>query len=166
MQDKFYKKFIKPRSLEPDRQNREVVLNWLLTGFMGLAIVAMLNVLASLIIRHELYIMTRLVFIAGLFGFLLILYTLSRRYRQQGLVSLLLVSILFGQAAFVLYRWGIINPNGILLLSLSVIMAGILLGARYSLYSVGIIALLLTGLEYSKANHYFYPDLDWMRLTR
>lgn len=163
MQHKFYKKFIEPSSSDPDYQNREIVLNWLLAGLLGLIVVAFLNVLASLTLRHKSYILSRLFAIALLFIFSLSLYVFSRKQQKQSLAAVVLVAIFFLSASFVLYRWGIADSEGITLFSLSIIMAGILLGARYSLYMLVLVSLTLTGLQYAKSQRYVNPDLSWMR---
>jgi signal transduction histidine kinase len=163
MQHKLYKKFIAPRSLEVDYQNREVVLNWLLVGFMGLVVAAALGVLSDLIFKRELYLLSRLVSIGLVFVFSLLLYEFSRRNQKQKLAAVILVAAFFCAASFVLYQWSIFNADASVLFSLSIIIAGILLGSRYSLYMVGIIALTLSYAEYAVSHHYFQPDLSWMR---
>jgi signal transduction histidine kinase len=60
------------------------------------------------------------------------------------------------------FHWGLLLPTGLLLFSLSVVMAGILIGARYSLYVTCIIVIVMAGLQYGKVSGKLHPDLSWV----
>ncbi len=159
---RLYNIFIAPRATDPNVQNQEAVLNWLLAGSLGLALAAFINTLASFFMIHAAYLALRLAVVVCLFGFIALLLALSR-VRQQLLVpSVVLVGIFFAAAVSVVYRWDIINPVGILLFSVVIVMAGILLGARFSLYAALLTGLVLTVLVYGKAHHFWTPDLAWI----
>src|SRR5690606_37278718 len=77
-------------------------------------------------------------------------------------VAPVLLSVLLAAAIMVLYSWGLLTPTGLLLLGLVVVMSGILLGSRFSLYMVAASILALSGLEYAKMRGWISPDLSWM----
>lgn len=159
----FHKQLIEPRSKDPNVQNQEAVLNWLLVGSLGLAIMAFVNDLFSLVALRDKYILGRLLIIAGVFICFGLLLMLSRRGQRLREPSIVLVSLLFAAALSVVYQWGILAPTGILLFSLVIIIAGILLSAASSLYLAFVTVLVLSGLEYAKAHHYLSPNLAWER---
>jgi len=61
------------------------------------------------------------------------------------------------------YHWGLLVPTAILLFSVVIVMAGILLGARYSLYMAAVIFISLAGLQFVQEMHHLKPDLTWMK---
>lgn len=60
------------------------------------------------------------------------------------------------------YRWGLLLPTSLLLFSLAVVMAGILIGARYSLYMACTIAVVLAIFQYGEAHSSWHPNLSWV----
>ena len=159
---RLYEIFIAPRAADPNAQNQEVVLNWLLVGSLGLALAAFTNTLVSSFVTHEAYLAPRLAVVLGVLGLFGFLLALSRSHRQPVVPPVVLVAIFFAAAVLVAYQWDIINPVGILLFSVVIVMAGILLGGRFSLYAALLTGLVLTVLVFGKAHHYWSPDLDWM----
>jgi signal transduction histidine kinase len=158
-----YKTFIAPRSIEPNVQNQEVVLNWLLVGSLGLTLAAFISTLADLVVLHATYLFIRLVLVTGLFGFFGLLLLLSRHYRQRIVPSVVLVAIFFLAATSVVFQWDISNPFGILLFSVAIVMGGILLNARFSLYMAILTCLVLSMYMYGKVHGYWSPDMSWLR---
>lgn len=158
---RFYRTFIEPRNSDPNTRNQEVVLNWLLVGSLGLAAVAFINELFSFLILNDAYLLARLAVIGGFILFFGSLLVLSRRQKRQVLSSIALLAVLFAAGLWVVYEWGILAPTGILLFSLVIVMAGILLSARFSLYVALLTTAVLAALEYAKAHHHIKPNLDW-----
>ena len=156
-----YKILIAPHSGDPNTSNQEIVLNWLLVGSLALAFMAFVNTLFSFVALHDAYLLFRLLAIVCIFTFFGILLGLSRRKQQQVVPSIVLVSIFFGAAVFAVYSWDILVPIGLLLFSLVIVMAGILLSARFALYMALLTAVSLSFVEYAKAHHYLHPNLSW-----
>jgi signal transduction histidine kinase len=158
-----YHTLIEPHSSDPNVRNQEVVLNWLLVGSLCLAGLAFVNTLFSFVVLHDSYLLPRLSAIVGLFWLFGVLLGLSRRKQHQVLPSIVLISIFFASASWIVYQWGILAPTGILLFSLAIVTAGILLNARFALYAALLITLTLSIMEYAKAHHYVHPSLAWER---
>lgn len=158
---RLYKALIAPHSGDPSSRNREVVLNWLLVGSLALTAVAFTSELFSYFAAGHGYVLTRLLIIAGVLLFFGVLLALSRQRQWQHLPPFTLVAIFFLAALGVVAQWGILAPTGVLIFSLVIVMAGILLGARYSLYLALLTVLGLSGIEYAKPH--LRPNLSWQK---
>ncbi len=158
----FYKKFIRPLSTDTDQAEREIVLNYLLVGIFGLAVVALIDTVFAPIISHESYqadrVLTNVITVALIVG-LYILARYGRRYRTVAVILTLLIAAFGCDIAF---SWGVLNTNSILLFSLAVVMAGVLIGARYSLYMTVGIAAVLAFLQHGESTGALHPDLTWL----
>ncbi|HEY5442487.1 MAG TPA: HAMP domain-containing sensor histidine kinase [Candidatus Saccharimonadales bacterium] len=140
-----------------------MVLNWLLVGSLGLTLAAFVNALADLLTLQASYLLMRLFIVGGLFAFFGFLLLLSRRYRQRIVPSVVLVAIFFLAATAVVFRWDVINPFGVLLFSLAIVMGGILINARFSLYLAILTGLVLSVCLYGKVHDYWSPNLQWLQ---
>ena len=163
MRRKFYNLFIKPISKDSDQAEREVVLNYLLIGILGLSIIAFIVTLLAPVISGEPAFPGRLVnnFITILF--IVVLYFTARYIKQYRLVAVLLTSLIALFGCFIGSQWSILDPHSALLLSLAVVMASILIGARYSLYLVAVLITVLIYLQHGQSTGSLHPDLSWMR---
>lgn len=162
----FYNRFIRPFSKESEQAEREVVLNWLLLGTIGLAGVAFIDTIIGFVILRDMHLAAfelRSLSILLIMGIVWILYLAARYRRQEGPVAILLVSVILAGAFGMVLHWGLLLPTAIGLFCLAVVMAGILINARGSLYVAAVAAILLAGLQYGKAVGYLHPDLTWMR---
>ena len=138
------------------------MLNWLLVGSLVLALLAFVNAAFTFVVLEETYLWPRLVIIFGLFLLFAALLALSRRRQQQRLPSIVLLSIFFFSAFWLVYQWGILVPDGALLFSLVIVIAGMLLNARSSLYVALLATTVLGALEYAKAHNHIQPDFSWL----
>jgi len=116
-----------------------------------------------LILLRESFTITRFFSVLIILLFWIGLYSLSRLKQKHTLASVILVGLFFGLACFLTFEWGIFIPAGVLMFSLVIIMAGILLGARYSLYAALATSTVLIGLEVAKAHHWIMPNVAWMQ---
>jgi len=164
MRRAIYKLFIAPRQQDEDTRNRELVLNVLLSGMLLLAVITLLLLLGSYFLAKETYVAGRIVTVAVVVVFLLSLFGLSRRGHFRT-AALLLVGVHFLLANLVLYKWGIVVPAGVLLDGLVIVLAGILLGPRYSLYVAGAAVVCMMTLEVAASNGWYQPDLSWITAT-
>jgi signal transduction histidine kinase len=73
-----------------------------------------------------------------------------------------LTVLVAGIGCFIALQWGLLDPYAVLLLSLSVVMAGILIGARYSLYVVAVLTVLLLYFQHGQTTDSLHPDLSWL----
>lgn len=162
MINKLYSQLIEPRSKDPNTRTREVVLNYLLLGSFFLIIAESLTALFGLIVFQHYYLGGRLMFMV-IVGLLVAgLYLFARLRQQQTWAAFIFVTIFLLLASFVVFHWGTVTPTGVLLFGLVIVMAGVLLGARYSVYFALFIAVLLSCLELAKINGLVHPDLAWM----
>lgn len=162
MLQNFYQTFIRPTSQSQDSRNRELVLNFLLLAVFGLALVSLGVTIVSFIVFREHFFAVRTLIIlaalAGTYG----LYWLSRYRQQQRLVSFILVLFFFIIATFLVYQWGVLIPTGSLMFGLAIIMASILLGARYALYSLLVVLVVMTTVAIGQDHGFLQPSLNWM----
>lgn len=166
MYKRIYQKFIEPQSKDPDTYSRQLVLNWLMVGIIIFTLFTIINSFISLVFLREHYVWLRFTFIVLLAVAWVALYAFSRRKATGQLIAkFCIVGSFLIFASFILYRWGPINPTGIVLFGLVIVMAGILLGARYSLYAAVGISAILFGVEFANLQGWIHPDIQWMRRT-
>lgn len=158
----FYNRFIKPLSEDSDQAEREIVLNYLLVGIFGLAVITLAASFIGPLVSGEPVHPLRLLNMFLNTLFIIGLYFVARYRRHYTLVAAIITLLiaLFGCA--VAKQWGILDPYGVLLLGLAVVMASILIGARYALYvAIGLMVVLFY-LQHGQANGSLHPDLSWM----
>jgi signal transduction histidine kinase len=160
---KIYRQWIEPRSKDPDQRNRELVLNWLMTGTICLIAVQFVNLLASLSIRHKGHVLPRIFVLGLLLSGFVALFIYTRRYGRLIYAKFALLAMFTVFTFYVLYQWSILNPVGILLGALTIVMASILFRARYSLFTAIALGLILSFVEIAKARGYIEPDVSWMQ---
>lgn len=158
----FYKNFIRPLSTDTDQAEREIVLNYLLVGIFGLAVVALIDTILAPIISHETYqsgrVATNLVTVLIIIG----LYAAGRYGRRYRTIAVILTLLIAAFGVDIAISWGVLNSNGLLLFRVAVVMAGVLIGARYSLYMTLIIAAVLIWLQHGESDGSLHPDLSWL----
>ncbi len=160
---RFYTKFIEPRSSDPDTRNRELILNYLLMGIFLLASLAFLGAFISMVFSGKGYMVGRLVNGGIVTLIFALLYYLARVKRLLRAVSFVLISLLVFIIGSMMCQWGLFTPAGLLLSALVIVMSGILLGARYSLYTLCFLAALFGILQYGDTKGLIVPDTTWMQ---
>jgi len=163
MSHRLYRIFIEPRQYDADIRNREIVLNMLLAstlGLLGLAFV-LLVVLWVGFNDHDVSATTAGIGLAALF--VGSLYRLSRTGHYRSAATLL-VCLYFLLATAVATFWGVATPAGPLLYGLVIVLAGILLGPRYSIYFAAGITALLAGLQLAAERGVIHPDWSWLAI--
>lgn len=93
---------------------------------------------------------------------LLYLGVLRKNTHAQTVASSLLISLLFLGGCSIIAKWGIVNPYGVVLFGLIIVMSGILLGARYALFAAIAITLTYLLFEYARYKSYVIPDTSWI----
>lgn len=160
---KLYLILIEPRSINRDTRNREIVLNYILLGVLILTSVEFIGALFGFIFLEQKYTVYRLLSILMSAFIFSILYWFARNRQKQKTVSFIVVAILIGLGLLVAIQWGTVTPTGVLLFGLIIIISGILLGSRSSIYIAILISLSLTILELLKAQGVIRPDESWMQ---
>lgn len=158
-----YNTFVKPRSKQTDQAEREVVLNYLLLGIICLSVIALLDALLQLTVSQDRYLTARILGIGGTLLFFIALYTAARYRDQARNAAIILTFFTTLLACLVDFRWGLLVPTGIALLCLSIVMAGILVSARYAFYTALLIVLAMSCLQYAQSHGGWRPDTVWMQ---
>lgn len=162
MRRKLYNRFIKPISTDTDQAEREVVLNYLLVGMLALSIVAFVVILLGPLISHLPSHPDRLLGNFLTILFIVGLYSAARYKQQYKLVAIMLTLLVTLFGCFVALQWSMWDPYSVLLLSLAVVMAGILIGARYSLYVISCVSIILVYCQHGQSTGSLHPDLSWL----
>lgn len=154
--NRFYKRLIEPRQQTEDLRSRELVLNVLVTGTIGIFAVAFLLLLQSWATHND-YVATRTITVAaGLFAAFSVYYlSRSGRFRPAAYILVALYSLL---ATGVIYRWGVIVPVGILLYGLVLTLSGMLLGGRTIPYTLGIVIGVMAVVRTLQIDGVVHPD--------
>lgn len=158
----FYYRFIRPISTDSDQAEREIVLNFLLVGILALSVVSLIVTLLGPVISQEPFHGVRLLGMSANVLFIVGLYFAARYKQQYKLVAVILTLLIASFGCFVALQWGLLNTNGMMLFSLAVVMAGILIAARYALYLTCFLAIVLAFLQHGESTDRLHPDLSWL----
>ncbi len=163
MRHPLYNQFIKPTSTDSDLAEREIVLNYLLIGILVLSLVSFIVTLFSgPLASHGPGYFLRLFYNFVTSAFIVGLYVAARYRKRYKAVAVILTLLVTAFGCFVALQWGILDPDSVLLLSLSIVMAGILIGARYSLYVACLFVAVLAYLQHGESTGSLHPDLSWL----
>lgn len=142
-------KFVAPRSLSEDSRRGEFILNVLLLFSLGLFLAAIIvSILVAIYrpISHGHSSMPILSLIAA-FCLFYFLHFLNQRGHYR-ISAHIFIAFFFLLSLYMGYRWGVDVNASILLYALSVVMAGVLLGARSAFILAGVIALSMGTMGY------------------
>jgi signal transduction histidine kinase len=158
----FYRKFIRPLSKETDQAEREIVLNYLLVGIFALAIVALIDTLLAPVISNEAPHWPRVINNTVTVLFIIGLYAATRYKSHHKIAAIILTGLITLMSCFIALHWGVLLPTGLLLFSLAVVMAGVLIGARYSIYVTCLLVIVMAYLQHGEHSGSLHPDLTWV----
>ncbi len=161
MKTRLYNRFIRPLSDDSDLAEREIVLNYLLVGIILLSVVAFIITLLGPLLSSEPSYPNRLLGNLATTLLLVGLYSVARYGRQYRPVAVFVTLLIALFGCFIASQWGLLDPYSALLLSLAVVMAGILVGSRYSIYVTCGLVLVLSYLQHGQASGTFHPDTSW-----
>lgn len=164
----YYQKFkrgaaslVAKHSTDPSYSSRELALRTIFLGTLSLAFVAFAVVCSNYFLLHLEYLAPRIAVVGAVLAIVLALYICALKgYFRVGAYGLL--ALYFGAATGAVWQWGIETPVGILLMSLVVIFAGILLGARYSLYATGVAVAVQAVFVAAVQSDKVHPDTSWV----
>jgi signal transduction histidine kinase len=114
----------------------KTVFETLLTGTFVLIAIVSLLLLVSYFVFHNIYVLNRIALCAISLIYLGVGYIIWVRGRREA-ASKILVSFYFLISVLVLLGWGLNTSFGLLIFAITIILAGILLGARHTLYTAG-----------------------------
>jgi len=155
-----FRLIISPRQHDQDLRNREIVLKTLLAGTLLVSLLALVFLGAKILFAQQTFLEARFLAVVALVAFVGTLYVLSR-VGWYKTASILLVFSYLLIAEIMVLLWGVNLPMGVLLFSLVLVLAGILLGPKYSLYTAGVIVVSLTVTVRLANTGVINPDLSW-----
>lgn len=150
-----------PNQTEPDRRRQEYILNVLLVGLIGAALIALVDSGVDFW-SHSITYYRNSFFITLLFScFAIGLPYISRRghYRVASNTFILLLSLVVAQLTL---RWGFTFPQVQLLYAMIIVIAGVLLGARARLLFTGVAIILILAVGYLQVHGRLQPDTLWL----
>lgn len=155
-----YKKFIEPKSIDPDDRRREYILNII---FSCLSVIAIANLTASLI-HHQIGTVrpdTNSLGLTSFYMFLVLgLFWLSRRGFYK-IAAVSIVSLLGFIGTFLIFYWSFELPVAELTFVLTIVMSGILFRARASLMVSALVSILVVSIGLAQVYGYLHPDVSW-----
>lgn len=158
MVQKFYRRFIAPRSGDEDAGNREQVLNVLVAGAAITMVLALLVLLQDHLRSGGN--MTTIISVLAMLAAISGIYALSRNGKHKS-AAVLFVLLYFLIAIGASLAWGLTMPANIGLFSLIIVLCGILVGARYSLYGFAVVIAAFVVLRLLQSSGAYRPNLEW-----
>lgn len=148
------------RSRDPDQRGRELILNTLLLSTIFFVAGVLIILFINLLIRQFNPYLPRLILALCVFIVLIALYW---RFRQGSIMlpTIVLLGFYIISASGIAAAWSIINPTALLLFSFAIILSGILLGARYSLYTLFLVVGILSFLVFLTVTNGIHVDTSW-----
>lgn len=139
------KYFVLPPKTHPSVEYRVVFESLFVGTFLLIAIVSIL-LFGSYFLFHNTYVINHILTCALSLLYLAITYNLWSRHLTS-LASKFIIFFYFSIASLILFNWGINTPFGLLLLAITIVLAGILLGARHTLYVAGAAIALIFAVQ-------------------
>lgn len=158
----WYQKLIAPRGITPDEQRRELILNILLAGLAGIAVVSSVVYLVNYLVGFRQFtdtgsVVSQAVALATIGG----LWWLSRRGKYKFSTYVLLGFLLLG-ATQLLLAWSFVLPMTQLFFVVLLVIAGVLLSARSALLVTFGLAFYVLLLSYMQTSGYLHPNKSWL----
>ena len=150
---------IQSRAPDEDTRRREFILNCLLLGTIAIVFLAMAIVLVN-VVFYGMAILSRLYVLLVMFGFFAGLFVLSR-FRFRRLAAYILVGFYLVTSVYLFYAWGFVLPTGWLIVSLTIIMASIVLSTQAAFGAALLISLALLMILDLQLQGVISPDLSY-----
>lgn len=132
-------------SYHPSTEYKVVFETLLISTFILIAIITILLFVSYFVVNNT-YVIGRILLCAISLLYLTITYIVWAK-NFPSLASKLLILFYFLIAGLVLFMWGLNTPFGLLLLTITIVLAGILLGARYTLYITIMEIIMIFGIQ-------------------
>lgn len=156
----FYKKFIKPKSVDEDHKRREFILNTLLMCTLFLYSLSFLTTIYCDIKANDTCNGQENFTIFPVFILFLILYLISR-FKSYRLSAYLFIIIFLVPILYATYIWGA-DLSAVLLFSvLLIIMSSIVIGTHFSFFITSVISTAFIVLTILQTNNIIAVDRTW-----
>ncbi|HKR81414.1 MAG TPA: sensor histidine kinase [Candidatus Saccharimonadales bacterium] len=157
----FKKLLLAARLKDEDLRRRGLVLNVILVATLVTASLSALILCFGYFSGYH-FVLSRLIINFGVILIVVGLFALVKIRRLfWAAFGILIMYELF--ATLMTARWSIGLPMGILLYAVVIVLAGMLLGARYSLYLLALSVAALTCLQLATMQGLIHPDTLWQR---
>ncbi|HEY5445931.1 MAG TPA: HAMP domain-containing sensor histidine kinase [Pyrinomonadaceae bacterium] len=156
----FGKLFANARQQDDNLSRRKLVLHALLLATFGFLLLSITILLTTFIITKNELFLTRILPISVAAAAVGISYILSRtgHYYAAACGLLGMYGLLATGSAI---RWSISLPMSILLFAVIIVLAGMLLGAKHSLYTMTLSILIILWIQTGTAHGTLHPDTAW-----
>ncbi len=156
----FGKLFANARQQDDNLRRRKLVLHALLLATFGFLLLSIIILLAVFIATKNELFLTRIFPISMAAAVIGISYVLSRvgHYYAAACGLLGMYGLLATGSAI---RWSIGLPMSILLFAVIIVLAGMLLGAKHSLYAMTVSVLIIVWIQIGTASEVLHPDTSW-----
>lgn len=158
---RLHRKFILPRSTDPDARRREYILNVLLSGLGLVSVISLLNSLAQLVYLDSISYVESFVMVPAVTVFLAVLLWLSRKGYSRYIAGVL-ITFFLALATFSLLSWGVLLPMTQLLYAFCIVLAGVLFRARAAIFTALVSSLLFSSIGAAQLEGSLTPDISWL----
>ncbi len=152
---------LEPRQQQAELRSRETVLLILLLGTLCVTLLLFLLLVISYLALGNIFVLPRIGFSVGAFIYTLIIYILARKGRYY-ISAIGLIGTYAFFAVIGMWYWGVNLPSSILIMSLTITLAGILLQAKYALYAAFVASSILITLQVLVRQQLHIPDESWL----
>lgn len=163
MRQKLYSILIEPNSKDLGKRNSELILNWILLGILALLLLSGTGLAISIFVKQDFHVLQRLFILSlMLVVFSVSYYFVRKHYNAQLIARWAIVVFFYSCSMYTATRWGIVNPFGVLLFALTIILSGILLGSKFSFIAIGVTTISLLALQQAKYEDIIRPNMSWL----
>jgi signal transduction histidine kinase len=149
------------RLKDEDLRRRGLVLTVILVATLVILSVSAILLLIGYFSGYH-FVLPRLLINVGVIFLIIGLLILVKKHRHfWAAFGILGMYELF--ATLMAAHWSVGLPMSILLYAIVIVLAGMLLGSRYSLYLLGLSVLILIFLQIATAHHLIHPDILWQQ---
>ena len=155
-----YGLIIQPKSTTEDSRRHELILNIILTGFIG--VLVFFDIL--LIISHHTHGLTHSGTPIGIFSIFIVIFSsllILSRIGKFNIAAYSFISIFFLLVTYTMIHWGIEIPEAILCYVIIIVISSILINTKTSFVVTVIISTTVIVLGYFEIFGITHPYLDW-----
>lgn len=157
------KRFLAPKASDEDAARRELILDILLLGIIGLTVILFFITLAGSLSGRD-YTGTPPIYQLIVMLFFVTLYGLSRAGFHK-FVEYVFITVFLLFATLPIVQWGILLPQAILAYSLVIVMTGVLIGSRTAFFVAILMSVLLFVINHLEDAGVIVFNTDWMKST-
>lgn len=157
-----YLRFIAPRQQTQEARNREIVLTLLTIGTMVALGFLLLLLLVTLGVTQQTYLFGRILLCAVFLGLTIYIYILARRQAYRP-AAIMLLSLYALTVAGMTWSWGVHLSFTLVFWALVIVLAGILLSARYALLAAAAVISTILLLLIMQMLGWYHPDESWLQ---